>query len=244
MRLLAHVADQYRVRWRTNQAVQVLRPNRDRVDAKLLCITGFVRTATYSRERRGTAAHVQATSRKRCLANRDSAPTPPRAAADCGDPGQGGRAAGQAPRRPRPTRHPHPIHLPRHVRRPRHESEGVAASRSIGEARRRRSTDGEHLTPRRTTRLRDGASSAWNMSRRVSDFDNVDYVDAMSYGALSRRCNAIAGDVLILRIGTIGRVAVVETARRSLWIRQLRSASSARRHRVGHTFCELPSHAG
>ena len=59
----------------------------------------------------------------------DPAATPPRAAADCGDPGQGGRAAGQAPRRPRPTRHPHPIHLPRHVRRPRHESEGVAVGR-------------------------------------------------------------------------------------------------------------------
>ncbi len=54
--------------------------------------------------------------------------TPPRAAADCGDPGQSGRAARQAPRRPRPTRHPHPIHLPRHVRRPHHESEGVACS--------------------------------------------------------------------------------------------------------------------
>ena len=56
-----------------------------------------------------------------------SPPTPPRAAADCGDAGPGGRAAGQAPRRPRPTRHPHPIHLPRHVRRPRHESKGVAS---------------------------------------------------------------------------------------------------------------------
>ena len=37
-------------------------------------------------------------------------------------------AAGQAPRRPRPTRHPHPIHLPRHVRRPRHESERLVGA--------------------------------------------------------------------------------------------------------------------
>ena len=47
-----------------------------------------------------------------------SPPAPRRAAADCGDPGQGGRAAGQAPRRPRQARHPHAVHLPRHVRRP------------------------------------------------------------------------------------------------------------------------------
>ena len=56
------------------------------------------------------------------------------------DLGQGGRAAGQAPGRPRPTRHPHPIHLPRYVWRPRHESEGMAGggaaeSRSSGDRR-------------------------------------------------------------------------------------------------------------
>ena len=49
------------------------------------------------------------------------------AAADCGDPGRSGRAAGQAPRRPRATRDADPIHLPRYVRRPRYESEGVAS---------------------------------------------------------------------------------------------------------------------
>ena len=54
-----------------------------------------------------------------------SASTPPRAAAASGDPRQGGRATGQAPRRSRPARHPHPIHLSRHVRGPRHESEGI-----------------------------------------------------------------------------------------------------------------------
>ena len=55
-------------------------------------------------------------------------PPLPRSAADCADLGQGGRATGQAPGRPRSTRHPHPIHLPRHVRRPRHESERDAQS--------------------------------------------------------------------------------------------------------------------
>ena len=61
-------------------------------------------------------AAAESHSARRC---RSPAAAPPGAAADCGDPGQSGRAAGQAPRRPRPTRHPHPIHLPRHVRRPR-----------------------------------------------------------------------------------------------------------------------------
>ena len=39
------------------------------------------------------------------------------ATANCGDPGPGGGAQGQAPRRPRPARHPHPSHLPRPLRR-------------------------------------------------------------------------------------------------------------------------------
>ena len=45
-------------------------------------------------------------------------PPLPETAPNRRDPRQSGRAARQAPRRPRPTRHPHPIHLPRHVRRP------------------------------------------------------------------------------------------------------------------------------
>ena len=44
------------------------------------------------------------------------------AAADCGDPGPGGGAQGQAPRRPCPARHPHPSHLPRPLRRPDNNS--------------------------------------------------------------------------------------------------------------------------
>ncbi len=60
------------------------------------------------------------------FSNRDSASAPAFAAADHGDPGQGGRAAGQAPRRPRPARLPHPIHIPRHVRRPGRKRSGLA----------------------------------------------------------------------------------------------------------------------
>ena len=47
------------------------------------------------------------------------------AAADCGGAGPGGGVAGQAPRRPRPTRLPHPIPLPRPLRRPGYELKGT-----------------------------------------------------------------------------------------------------------------------
>jgi len=39
------------------------------------------------------------------------------------------RHCGQAPRRPRPTRHPHPIHLPRPLRRPDSEHGGFPVRR-------------------------------------------------------------------------------------------------------------------
>jgi hypothetical protein len=54
-------------------------------------------------------------------------PLPPLAEqADRGGAGPGGGVAGQAPRRPRPTRRPHPIPLPRPLRRPRHQPETLA----------------------------------------------------------------------------------------------------------------------
>ena len=54
------------------------------------------------------------------------------AAADCGGAGPGGGVAGQAPRRPRPTRHPHPSPLPRPLRRPCQNPKG-GRSRTIGD---------------------------------------------------------------------------------------------------------------
>ncbi len=63
------------------------------------------------------------------------------AAADCGGAGPGGGVAGQAPRRPRPTRLPHPIPLPRPLRRPRHQSERLAAK--LGSATACGITDGD-----------------------------------------------------------------------------------------------------
>ena len=108
------------------KAIHRVRPG-PKLDAKYLVYRLMTDYQSGSTRRLLHRCDDQAPYGARSRALQVSAPAPPRAAADCGDPGQSGRAAGQAPRRPRPTRHPHPIHLPRHVRRPRHESEGVAA---------------------------------------------------------------------------------------------------------------------
>jgi type I restriction enzyme, S subunit len=72
-------------------------------------------------------------------------------------------------------------------------------------------TDGEHLTPKRTTK---GIKllSARNIRDGYIDFENVDYIGIEEYERIKRRCNPSLGDVLISCSGTIGRVASVETA--------------------------------
>jgi type I restriction enzyme S subunit len=71
-------------------------------------------------------------------------------------------------------------------------------------------TDGEHLTPKRTTK---GIKllSARNIRDGYLDFQDVDYVGPEEYERIKRRCNPSPGDVLISCSGTIGRVALVET---------------------------------
>jgi type I restriction enzyme, S subunit len=71
-------------------------------------------------------------------------------------------------------------------------------------------TDGEHLTPKRTTT---GIKllSARNIRDGYLDFQDVDYVGPEEYERIKRRCNPSPGDVLISCSGTIGRVALVET---------------------------------
>jgi type I restriction enzyme S subunit len=71
-------------------------------------------------------------------------------------------------------------------------------------------TDGEHLTPKRTTK---GIKllSARNIRDGYLDFQDVDYVEPEEYERIKRRCNPSPGDVLISCSGTIGRVALVET---------------------------------
>ncbi|WP_313950619.1 restriction endonuclease subunit S [Accumulibacter sp.] len=97
-------------------------------------------------------------------------------------------------------------------------------------------TDGEHLTPRRTTT---GIKllSARNVRDGYLDFENVDYIGADEYERISRRCDPSAGDVLISCSGTIGRVASVETAEKFSLVR---SAALIRPNasRVGQKFLE------
>ncbi len=71
-------------------------------------------------------------------------------------------------------------------------------------------TDGEHLTPKRTTT---GIKllSARNIRDGYLDFQDVDYVGPEEYERIKSRCNPSLGDVLISCSGTIGRVALVET---------------------------------
>ncbi len=71
-------------------------------------------------------------------------------------------------------------------------------------------TDGEHLTPKRTTT---GIKllSARNIRDGYLDFQDVDHVGPEEHERIKRRCNPSRGDVLISCSGTIGRVALVET---------------------------------
>ncbi len=71
-------------------------------------------------------------------------------------------------------------------------------------------TDGEHLTPKRTT---EGIKllSARNIRDGYLDFQDVDHVGPEEHARIKRRCNPSFGDILISCSGTIGRVAPVET---------------------------------
>ena len=73
-----------------------------------------------------------------------------------------------------------------------------------------RVTDGEHLTPKRTT---EGIKllSARNIRDGYIDFENVDYISAAEYERIRKRCDPSRGDILISCSGTIGRVASVDT---------------------------------
>lgn len=69
-------------------------------------------------------------------------------------------------------------------------------------------TDGEHITPRRTS---SGflLLSARNIQNGFFALDNVDYVPEDEYTRIIKRCNPEPGDILISCSGTIGRVCRV-----------------------------------
>lgn len=69
-------------------------------------------------------------------------------------------------------------------------------------------TDGEHITPRRTS---EGflLLSARNIQNGYLALENVDYVPEDEYLRIVKRCNPEPGDILISCSGTIGRVCRV-----------------------------------
>ncbi|GAB3030939.1 restriction endonuclease subunit S [Parafrigoribacterium mesophilum] len=71
-------------------------------------------------------------------------------------------------------------------------------------------TDGEHLTPRRTS-VGKKLLSARNVQNGYLDFRSVDHVDDVEFERVARRCRPTRGDVLISCSGSVGRISVVAT---------------------------------
>lgn len=71
-----------------------------------------------------------------------------------------------------------------------------------------RITDGEHLTPDRTSSGHYLLSARNVLNGRI-DVQDVDYVGDEEFYRIRARCNPEPGDVLLSCSGTIGRVALV-----------------------------------
>lgn len=82
----------------------------------------------------------------------------------------------------------------------------------------KRITDGEHLTP---TRSSSGyyLLSARNILNGRVDLSDVDYVEEDEYRRIRQRCNPETGDVLISCSGTVGRVATVPPGLQCVMVR-------------------------
>jgi type I restriction enzyme, S subunit len=81
-------------------------------------------------------------------------------------------------------------------------------------------TDGEHLTPKRSS---SGVKllSARNVHDGYLDLSDVDYVDEEEYQRIRKRCDPQYGDLLISCSGTIGRVATIEMRERFSLVRSV-----------------------
>jgi len=81
-------------------------------------------------------------------------------------------------------------------------------------------TDGEHITPRRTS---SGflLLSARNIQNGYLALDNVDYVPKDEYTRIIKRCNPEPGDILISCSGTIGRVCRVPNDLKFVMVRSV-----------------------
>jgi type I restriction enzyme S subunit len=72
----------------------------------------------------------------------------------------------------------------------------------------KRITDGEHLTPKRSSNGYYLLSARNILDGRI-DLSDVDYVGPEEYRRIRQRCNPEPGDILISCSGTVGRVAIV-----------------------------------
>jgi len=81
-------------------------------------------------------------------------------------------------------------------------------------------TDGEHMTPKRTTK---GVYllSARNILNHRIDVTDVDYIDESEYERISRRITPSTGDILISCSGSIGRVARITDGTRYQLVRSV-----------------------
>jgi len=70
-------------------------------------------------------------------------------------------------------------------------------------------TDGEHITPKRSTKGR-YLLSARNIQNGSIALDNVDYVEDAEFERIRKRCDPSIGDVLLSCSGSVGRVALVD----------------------------------
>jgi type I restriction enzyme, S subunit len=82
----------------------------------------------------------------------------------------------------------------------------------------KRITDGEHLTPRRSSSGYYLLSARNILNGRV-DLSDVDYVGEDEYRRIRQRCNPETGDVLISCSGTVGRVATVPPGLQCVMVR-------------------------
>lgn len=81
-------------------------------------------------------------------------------------------------------------------------------------------TDGEHSTPKRTTKY--GGYyllSARNVRDGSIQLEDVDYVDKAEFDRISSRCNPTRGDILISCSGSVGRCTVVADDNKYVMVR-------------------------
>lgn len=81
-------------------------------------------------------------------------------------------------------------------------------------------TDGEHSTPKRSTKY-DGyyLLSARNVRDGSIQLTDVDYVDKAEFDRISSRCNPTRGDILISCSGSVGRCTVVDDDNKYVMVR-------------------------